>query len=510
LLLAILVLLVHIPSATPQSASPAKGNLTKEELRRQKAVRNEFIDPYAEWLWFEVGDIVTAEEVSVFKRLTTDDERENFIAQFWERRNPEPGSLENKFKQNYYRRMISANERFSTSTPGWKTDRGRIYIKYGPPDEIESHPHGGIMHWSEENNGGEPTTKPFERWFYRGMEGIGPNQVLIFLDSTNAGDYRLAMLPSDEARLLHDPRRDREIPSGPVVSPEPFLKPTHPPAPAKFSDLRAVITSGQVSSHPIPFLVRTYAFPVINQTALAIIAVQLPASELHFQAKGEGKQARVDVYAQVEELDGRIAAEFERTELRDLPKNGIERGISEKFVFEDGVLLGAGRYKISLALKDEASGRMGSLWARLIVPDFHFRLCTSAPIILADSIEPRVLPKDELEPFVIGNSKVMPNPGQLFARQGDLHAYLQIYNLGLDPNTHKPDFSIKYEVLKDGKPVIEEPEEEARLAEASTEFTLTKTVPLKTLAPGGYTFQINIADKIAKQTISPATIFYVR
>jgi len=510
LLLAILVLLVYIPGAASQSAPPAKGQLTKEELRRQKALRIEMIDPYAAWLRFEVGYIITDEEASVFKRLTTNAERENFIEQFWERRNPEPGSLENKFKQSYYRRIVSANELFSTSTPGWRSDRGRIYIKYGPPDEIESHPHGGIMRWSEENIGGESTIIPFERWYYRTMEGIGSNQVLIFVDPTTPGDYRLTISPSDKDLLLHDPRHDREMPSGPVVPPEAFLKPAHPPTPAKFPDLRALITSGQVSDHPIPFLVRTYAFPVINQTTLAIIAVQIPASELRFQDKGEGKQARVDVYAQVESITGRIAAEFERAELCDLPKDGIERGISENLVFEGGMLLGAGYHKITLALKDEASGRTGYLSALLIVPDFHFHLCTSTPIILADSIKPRVLPKDQLEPFVIGNAKVMPNPGQVFARQGNLHAYLQIYNLGLDPNTHKPDFSIEYEVLKDGKPVIEEREEDARRAEASTEFTLTKTIPLKTLAPGGYTFQINIADKITKQTIRPATIFYVR
>jgi len=137
-------------------ASPDKE--TKEEKKRQKAIQKEMESPYKKWLDEEVPYIITDEERAAFKKLTTDEEREQFIEQFWERRNPNPGSPENEFKEEYYRRIAYSNEHFASGIPGWKTDRGRMYIMYGPPDEIESHPSGGNYQRPPEEGGGQTET----------------------------------------------------------------------------------------------------------------------------------------------------------------------------------------------------------------------------------------------------------------------------------------------------------------------------------------------------------------
>ncbi|MDR3678303.1 MAG: GWxTD domain-containing protein [Acidobacteriota bacterium] len=473
-------------------------------------MRTEFINPYGMWLSFEVRDIITSEEVAVLKSLRTDDEREEFIQQFWERRNPEPGSLENKFKQDFYRRHVCANELFSRTAPGWKTDRGRIYVAYGPPDEIVSHPQGGIMPWSSQRVGADPVPYPFERWTYRVMDRVGPNQVLIFADPTRTGDFRLVANPEGKVVLMPDRRRDPMKGTDRGVSAEPFLKPSHPPAPVKFPDLRAVMTSGQLSANPIPILVRTYTFPATEAVELAVVAVQMPGRDLQFQNKNGMMQSRVETYGRIEALSGRIVAAFEKTRVVDLPIGENDKGCKDKFVFEESIPLGPGRYRFSLALKDEASGRTGMLIAPLTVPLFDSGLLSTTPLILADSIEPLESSPPELEQFAIGRNTVHTNPGQAFSRDGAMGVYLQIHNLRIDPETNKANFTVEYEILNRVDKPGPDMGEPARLLSDSTEFTLAKNILLKGFKPGTYSFRIKITDIVAKQTIAPSTMFSVR
>jgi GWxTD domain-containing protein len=178
------------PSVTPTppvSAPPAPAQETKQ-----------FLTPWPE---VEVPDIIGDEERSAFNKLRTDEEREQFIAAFWMRRDPTPGTVNNEFKEMYYIRVVLANQRFTTNVPGWKTDRGRILIKFGEPDEIETHATGRIVRLQ---GGTTTTTLPFERWRYRSIEGIGNNVILEFVDSDRNGTYRLEFdprdLPSQERR----------------------------------------------------------------------------------------------------------------------------------------------------------------------------------------------------------------------------------------------------------------------------------------------------------------------
>ena len=152
-------------------------------------------NPYEKWLKEDVVYIIEADEKQAFQRLATDEEREKFIEQFWLRRDPTPGTPENEFKQEHYRRIAYANERFkSVNMPGWKTDRGRIYITYGPPDEIEDHPAGGWLH-----------VLRYSKWLYHHIEGVGANIIIDFVDPTGSGEFHMTMDPNP-------PKKDQPAP----------------------------------------------------------------------------------------------------------------------------------------------------------------------------------------------------------------------------------------------------------------------------------------------------------
>jgi len=138
----------------------------------------EAISPYQKWLDEDVTYIITAGERAAFKRLSTDAERKDFIEQFWLLRDPTPGTAENEFKDEHYRRIAYANEHFGAQAPGWKTDRGRIYIVFGPPDEIEDQ--------SSSVN-----------WTYRYLEGIGSNVKIHFVDRAGSGEFQMLIDPNN-------------------------------------------------------------------------------------------------------------------------------------------------------------------------------------------------------------------------------------------------------------------------------------------------------------------------
>jgi GWxTD domain-containing protein len=164
------------------------------KAQREARMRAELESPYRKWLTEDVVYIITPEESAEFKRFSTDQQRENFIEQFWLRRDPTPGTIANEFKMEHYRRIAYANERFASGIAGWKTDRGRIYIKFGPPDEIESHPSG------------VQTSTPYEVWRYRFIEGVGKNVEMRFEDEGRNGEYRLNQAPTQKSGLLDVPK----------------------------------------------------------------------------------------------------------------------------------------------------------------------------------------------------------------------------------------------------------------------------------------------------------------
>src|ERR1700690_2664624 len=193
------------PAATQEVDPLKRPRSDKEQFDAQRRLRQEISGTYKTWLTQDVAYIISDEERNAFKNLSNDEERDAFIEQFWLRRNPNPDSPDNEFREEHYRRIAYANEHFAAGKPGWKTDRGHIYISFGKPDSIESHPSGGSYQRPMEEGGGETSTFPFETWHYRYLEGIGENIDLEFVDTCQCGDYHFTIDRGEKDALQHVP-----------------------------------------------------------------------------------------------------------------------------------------------------------------------------------------------------------------------------------------------------------------------------------------------------------------
>ena len=516
-------------------ATAQKKNNSK---RRRRAIQREMESPYKRWLREEVPYIITGDERKTFTSLSTDEEREQFIEQFWERRNPRPGSPENEFREEYYRRIAYANERFQSGWAGWKTDRGRIYIMYGPPDERERHPSGGTYLRPFEEGGGQTTTYPWEKWRYRYIDGVGLNVELEFVDPTLTGEYRLAISPAEKDALTYVPgagltmnermglsskgdRRPGMV--GGTLEPaggyqtrrmsqferlDLYSKIFKPPS-VKFRDLQAVVSS-RLTANLLPFQVRTDSIKIISESILTPITIQMANRDLQFEDKDGVMQAVVSIYGQLTTLGGRVAEVFEDAVQLDVPSSIFEQYVNKKSVYQKALPLRPGRYKLSVVLKDEKSENMGSMEVVVLVPRFEDEELTASSLILATKIEPVPTSQVGSGPFVIGASKVRPSVDSKFFNQSEMGVYLVVYNLGLAEKGGKPEAEIQYKILKDGKTVMSASE---RVPEdypnTRSQLTIQKKLPLGQLEPGRYSLQVEVTDQIRSATLNPSASFEV-
>jgi GWxTD domain-containing protein len=521
-----------------QASPPIEKEKEKADRRRTKAIQKEMESAYKKWLEDEVPYIITGEERAAFKKLTTDDEREQFIEQFWERRSPNPGSPENEFKEEYYRRIAYANEQYASGKAGWRTDRGRIYIMYGPPDEIESSPSGGSYLRPYQEGGGQTQTFPFEKWRYRYIDGIGTNINLEFVDTSMSSDYHLTMDPGEKDALLRvgglgmtDYERENQLEKnnrfdrgdGTTLGNNPktqgedqneftrldlFSKIFRPPE-VKFKDLKAVVTS-RLDAQLLPFDVRTDFIRVTEDTVLTPITIQVENRDVEFQNKGGVMHAVLDMFGQVSGLAGRVVGTFQESVALDVPENDFQRYVTKRSVYQKALPLRSGRYKLTVVVKDDINGHMGSMELGIVVPRYPDDKLSSSSLILADQIQPLPTSQVGSGPFVIGGVKVRPSVKQSFTRDQNLGIYMQVYNLGLDAQTHKPTAEVEYDIAKDGKSILSQIEDVAKMPNAAQQITLQKTLSLKQMQPGKYTLQIKVKDNVNKQTLTPSATFELR
>lgn len=504
------------------------------ERRRIKAIQREMESPYRKWLEEEVPYIVSDVERAAFKKLSTDEEREQFIEAFWDRRNPDPESGENEFKEEYYRRIAYANEHYGSGIPGWRTDRGRIYIMYGPADEIDPHPSGGTYNRPPQEGGGTTSTFPFEVWRYRYIEGVGTNVELEFVDPTMTGEYRLTIDPGEKDALAHVPgvgqtqleamnfrsKRDRftntdgtTLGQGLVGGMDEFSRIERyynvmkPPA-VKFKDLRAVVSS-TITALLLPFDVREDFIRVTEESVLMPVTLQVANRELEFVEKDGVMHASLDIYGQITSLGGRPVSRFGDRVAVDLPKGELARFSEQTSAYQKSIPLRPGLYKLTLVVKDIQSGRAGSLELGTRVPRYLDDQLASSSLILADVVQPLPSRQVGTGPFVIGEMKVRPSVTRIFSRNQKLGLYMQVYNLGIDPATNRPSAEVHYDILKDGKTIASK-DRVAPTTNASQQLTLAETLPLNSLLPGTYTVAIRITDNVRKQTVTPTETFAVR
>jgi GWxTD domain-containing protein len=508
---------------------------------REKSLRQETSDQFLKkWLHQDVDYIITDEEKAAFKRLTTDDERYQFIEQFWLRRDPSPDTIENETRDEHYRRIAYANERFASGKPGWKTDRGRIYITWGPPDQIESHPSGGSYLRPQEEGGGTTSTFPFETWRYRYLEGQGlGNEVIIeFVDPTMSGEYRITMDPSEKDALLYVPNAGltdmesmglaskadrfnntdgtrmgaalggRGIRYNQFERLQQYVALQRPPQ-IKFKDLETAVNT-KISYNLMPFDYRTDFIKITEDTVLTPITIQLQNKDMTFQNKDGVQRAAVNIYGRVSTITGRVAQVFEDVVIQDVPESLFKQALERRSLYQKALPLRSGLYKLELIVKDLNSGNMGTIYKGFSVPKFEEDKLSTSSIILADNIEKLSLKQVAAGQFIIGSSKVHPNVNVSFSRDKMMGIYFQVYNLAIDEKTHKPSATIEYVLRKGEKEVSRFMEEQDKLMGASQQMTLEKLYPLKDLEPGRYSLVVNVTDNLTKRTISPVAKFEVR
>src|SRR6202795_4074080 len=442
------------------NAPPAPQKLDKEQKRKLKKTLKELDTPYKQWLNEDVVYIISPEERQAFLQLDTNEEREQFIEQFWLRRSANPDLPDNDFKEEHYRRIAYTNEHFASGVPGWRTDRGRIYIMWGPPDEIESHPSGGSYDRPAQEGGGQTSTYPFENWRYRYLEGLGNDVNLEFVDPSMTGEFHLTMDPAEKDALLHVPgagltqmesmglaskvSRFTNTDGTNLAQPlggrlesdsefsrlERYAKIQQPP-PVKFKDLEAVVTSRLVRDQ-VKFDYRFDFLRITSDTVLVPITVQIPTRQLSFQEKNGVDSATMNLFARITTLSGRPVQTFEDTIHRNLPAELLQQSLSTSSIYQKAVPLSPGLYRLDIVLKDVNNGNVGVVNTRLAVPRFEDDKLSTSTLILADQIQ-RVSSKDiGLGQFVLGDVKVRPKMDGAFTSADTMGVFLQVYNLKVD------------------------------------------------------------------------------
>ncbi|HEY3743659.1 MAG TPA: GWxTD domain-containing protein [Bryobacteraceae bacterium] len=522
------------------SETIAKPMTEKEKKKREAKLRKELETPYKRWLSEDVGYIITDEERKTFKQLATDDERQSFIEQFWYRRDPTPDTEENEFKEEHYRRIAYANERFASGIPGWKTDRGRIYIVYGPPDEIEAHPSGGSYERPIEEGGGETSTYPFEQWRYRYIEGIGNDIVIEFVDPTMSGEYHMTMDPSEKDALLYVPnagltmyeqmgmssKNDRfnrtdgtHLGTGNMPLPASmdeferlsrFANLQKAP-PVKFKDLEAAVNS-TIRFNTLPMQVQVDYVPVTGSSVLTAVTLQFDRRDLNFSEKDGISKATINIFARVTSMSRKPVNTFEDVVTAETPKEMLQEMVKGKSIYQKTVPLAPGRYRLNVVAKDVTGGNICNYETALTVPRLEDDKLMASSLILADQLEKVPTKSIGLGQFVIGTSKVRPRVGDSFSRDEKLGIYLQVYNFQTDERTQKPNGQLDYEIVKNdtNKKVFEYKEDAAAIPGSSSQLIVEKLLPLKSLEAGQYTINVKAEDKNRNQTVLSTANFTVR
>lgn len=534
---------------TPQQMDQVKAakQRASDEKKKDKELYKELDSQYKNWLDKDVVYIITPEERSAFLHLQTNEARENFIESFWQRRNPDPDSVENTVKEEHYRRIAYADEHFASGVPGWKTDRGRIYITWGAPDEVDPHPSGGTYERPADEGGGSTTTYPFEDWRYRYLPGIGENVILEFVDPSGTGEYHLTIDPSEKDALLYVPgagltqmeamglasKADRftnsdgthdAAPIGCAKNDSNCAKPDNmdefsrldlyskiwQAPPVEYKDLEAVVTS-RIVKDQVHFQYQWAFLRLTSDEVQVPIAIQIPRRQMSFKEKDGVDTAKLEIYGRITTLSGRRVQTFEDPVTASLPASLLQQSLSGSEIYGKTLPLASGLYRLDLVVKDVNSGNIGVVNTALPVPRFEDDQLSSSTLMLADDIERISSSNIGLGQFVIGDVKVRPKLGATFTQNDSVKMYLQVYNLKVDDKTHHSDASVEYRVFNDkGAQVLKVDLPKSQLGEHGEELVLENQLTLGSVPPGKYKLVVAVTDNVAKREITPSAQFTVK
>ena len=516
-----IALSVSLVAAQDKKDKEKKGTVAQDPTEKPRNVKIELKQAYKRWLDNDVAYIITKDEKRAFMALQTDEERENFIENFWRRRDPDPDTEENEYREEYYERIAYANEKFASGIPGWKTDRGRIYIQWGKPDSVESHPTGGSYERPYYEGGGNTTTYPFEVWFYRHLDGVGDGIEIEFVDPTGTGEYRIATNANEKDALLHVPgagltlaeqlgtgnKADRisGISNGQNnfqrMQDTPFerlirIADLQRPPQVKFGDLQSSLTDSPViDKNPLDFDLRVDFFRQSEDRVIVTFTVQADNKELVFADEGGLKTARMNIFGRITAVSGKRSGIFEDSVATSATTTELVDAKQRRSVYQKAIAMAPGTYKVDVIVRDVESGNRGIVNQGFAVPRYDDKKLSTSSLILAS----RLRPTDETDigsRFVIGGAKVIPSLDGIFKRGSDVGLYLQVYNAGIDQTTLRPAVDVEYVLTKGGKEILKQPEDWKGLSDSSQRLTLARLLPTTTLEPGDYEIKIVTKDRI--------------
>jgi GWxTD domain-containing protein len=535
-----------VPQKEP-GVDPLKRPISEKQRREnRKSLNVELSKVYKEWLSGDVVYIISDEERDAFKRLSNDEERDNFIEQFWLRRDPTPDTVENEFKEEHYERIAYANEHFAAGVPGWKTDRGKMYIMYGKPDEIEAHPSGGTYDRPQDEGGGQTSTFPFETWRYRYLEDIGQEVIIEFVDTCMCGEYHMTLDRSEKDALLYTPNAGltqseqmgmsskasrfsggglERLGTGPFMQDnqtkqfdrlEQFAKLQKPPA-VKFKDLESELVKHKFHYNVMPFDVRADFVRITADTILVPVTIQMKNKDITFVNKDGVQRGTVNILGRATTIGGRIVQTFEDTVQVDVPEELLPKTIENASVYWKALPLRPGKYRLDVVIKDVNGDRTGSWNHGLDVPEYNEEKLATSSLILADQMEPVPAKTAGTGNFVIGMTKVRPRVASadgkpvIFKRNQRLNFWMQVYNLSVDDKTHKPSATVEYDLVDaaTNKPVIHTIEKTEQMGNVGEQVTLQKTLSASSLQPGVYRMNIKVNDNLSKQALDPSVTFSI-
>ena len=487
-------------------------------------VKPELKQAYKKWLDNDVAYIITNEERKAFKALATDEERENFIESFWRRRDPDPDTEENEYREEYYERIAYANEHFASGIPGWKTDRGRVYIAWGKPDSVESHPSGGAYDRPSYEGGGSTSTYPFEIWFYRHLEGIGDGLEIEFVDPSGTGEYRMARDANEKDALRVVPgaglttseqlgltdKSDRTTGAG-GASGQTYLREQdspfrrleimtglqRPPA-VKFSDLQGIAggDSGSVlDKDPLLFDVRVDYFRQSDDRVITTFTIQTNNRELKFEDNGGLQTAKMNVFGRITAVSGKRSGIFEDSVTANATVSELTEMRERKSVYQKAIALTPGTYKVDVVVRDVTTGNKGIVNMGFVVPRYDDKKLSTSTMVLTSKLR-ITTDRDIGQMFVIGNAKVIPNLSGVYKQGEEVGIYLQVYNSEIDQTTLRPAVDVQYILTKDGKELMRQTEDWSGLSDSGQRLTLARLLPTAGLTPGDYEVKVQIKDRV--------------
>src|SRR5437588_4194429 len=519
----LLTVSLAVPSGLAQKKNSEK---TQDPSEKTRNVKPELNKAYKDWLEKDVAYIITDEERKAFKKLQTDDERERFIEEFWRRRDPDPDTDENEYREEYYERIAYANEHFSSGIPGWKSDRGRIYIMYGRPDEKDSHPAGGPYERDPTEGGGSTTTYPFEKWFYRYLPGIGSGIEIEFVDPTGSGEYRMARNADEKDALLMVPnagltmaeemglssKADRVVNVNAFGNPNSFRESDSPfsrlqlyadlsrPPQIKFNDLASAVNTPVIEDNPLSFDVRVDFFRQSDERVITAFTIQTDNQNLVFKDSGGIQQAQLNIFAKITHVSGRRAGTFEDPVVTRATPQELSDAKERKSAYQKAVVLAPGRYRVDVIVRDITSGATGVRHVGFEVPKYDPAKLSTSTMVLAVKLE-GLGDQPAVGMFTIGSVKVIPNVSGTYHRGAPIGLYMQIYNAGIDQTTLRPSVDVEYALMKDGKELGKQMEDWRGNSDSGQRLTLAKLIDSRGMAPGDYTVEIRVRDHVSGQAL---------